>query len=308
LLAGLLGKANHVNVAATFNERGLFQYLNGWVRQADGEAMLRRQSKAEEVYFRATSALLAIDWMTQLSDACVREFSDFESEADVKDPGIVFWSPLVVLFLNELPGALGALRIMQDTVLPTFAAGRDVGVSVPLSLHSAIGRLHKIALPAQLKNCVHVYWSSHGKRLREYRDLDQHYSSVVRHSFLMLDEPRRLAVLLPDNPEARSEKDFKFDRAVNALDFVRDEFARLHELYEEIAKEEGATSTPLDQAVELSQLGRLEEGVRKTVSVMVPSVGTGRAIVLGQTEDGRITLVEALRPSASAANDEAGAS
>jgi len=284
-----------VYVASIFNERGLFQHLNGWVSQADGEAQARRQVKADQVYFRATSVLLALDRMVQLDEACVQEYGDFEVDADVKDDRIIFWSPRLVGILNELPSALSALRIMQNAVLPTLAAGRDKPVSVASSLHEAVKKAHQIALPEPLKNRVLDYWHRGGNRLKEYRDVDQHFGAVVHHTFLQVKPPRRVIILLPDNPEARRSDDFTFSGELNAFDFVRDSFDSLHGLFEDMARLEGAAPKPLGQNVEAGQLGELTEGVQKTLAVIVEANSPNHALILGQTEDRRMTVKEAFR-------------
>jgi hypothetical protein len=286
-----------VYLASLLNDQNLFQRLNGWVALADGSAQQLRQAKAQDLYFRATSVLIAMDRIAELDQACVREFAQFESETDVKDDRIVFWSPPLVALLNEVPSALSSLRIMQNSVLPVFATGHGRRITVPSRLSDAIKRLHTLGLSAQFKARVLQYWQAHGKDLKQYRDLDQHFAVVVRHTFLRTDEPRRVLVLLPDNPEGRSPESFTYEREVDALDFVRGAFMSLHQLYEDLATIEGATPRALQQAVDMAQLGKLEEGVSKTLALIVESAPEGQALILGQTEDRRATVKRVPPPS-----------
>jgi len=277
-------------LASLFNDRGLFQYLNGWVSQVEGEARAHREAKVEEVYFRATSVLIALDRMEHMDEACVREFEAFESECEIKDDRIVFWSPRLVGMLNELPATLSALRIMQNALLPTFTAGRRNAASVPSSLHDAIKKAHQIALPDEMKSRVLDYWHRGGNRLKDYRDVDQHFGAVVRHTFLRVEPPRHVSIFLPDNPEAKKSKDFTFNHELDAHAFVRDSFQNLHSVYEELARLDGAARGALQQSIGMSQLGELVEGVQKTLCMSVDGDPPDHAFVVGQTEDRRVSV------------------
>lgn len=85
-------------------------------------------------------------------------------------------------------------------------------------------------LPEGLSKVILEYWSAHGRRLKDYRDLSQHYavvSSDVR-IFRAEDGAGRIYLLLPNNPEVTSPSELRYESPhVHALPFLFEQFRAL---------------------------------------------------------------------------------
>lgn len=98
----------------------------------------------------------------------------------------------------------------------------------------------------------------------------------------------RILVFLPDNPEEKSQRRVRFQKERNALPFFEESFLSLHNLMESIATALGFQSALIDQAIRLAQLGSLQEGVRKTVALMIEDTENSSGIEFGHTEERKI--------------------
>jgi hypothetical protein len=104
--------------------------------------------------------------------------------------------------------------------------------SLPQSLPDLMSGMakEKFQLPSGIAKMLADYWSKHGKRLKEYRDLSQHHILVASHTTLFRGERRAIGlhVLLPSNPDAASTKDFVWgDPPVHAQLFLKHQLAHL---------------------------------------------------------------------------------
>lgn len=93
--------------------------------------------------------------------------------------------------------------------------------SVPSSFDRTIENLPR--LPSQLRSRLEQSWKSYGAGLKEYRDCIQHYVPLGGPApYAALTRKHgvwTIAVRIPDNPAAKSTKNFKYDLKLDALNY-----------------------------------------------------------------------------------------
>jgi hypothetical protein len=198
----------------------------------------------------------------------------------------------LVEFLNEFSPFLSTLRIIQNQILPITARAMQLRQQIPMSLADSIKKLDSYGFGDEITRSVKQYWSANGAVVRDYRNIDQHYYPIVQHSFLQLIPQEKILVFLPDNPEEKSQKRVSFQRERDALPFFEDSFLKLHNLIETIASILGFQAIPIEQAISMTQLGELQEGVRKTLALMIVNTENSGGFELEQTEERKIYIRE----------------
>lgn len=275
-------------IASLFNKAGLFQYFGDWRRKSATED----QYSVDELFFRATSAYLSLSRMRTLTSICIRQYQKQKLELNPNDQRIVFWSPTLVEFLNEFSPFLSTLRIIQNQILPITARTMKLRKQIPMSLADAIKRLDSYGFGDEITQSIRQYWLANGATVRDYRNIDQHYYPIVQHSFLQVAPEEKILVFLPDNPEEKSQRRVSFRKERDALSFFEDSFLKLHNLIEAIASVLGFQAAPIDQAVVMAQLGTLQEGVRKTLALMIVDIDSSSGFEFGHTEERKIYIQE----------------
>jgi len=123
----------------------------------------------------------------------------------------------------EFEAFIGAARRSLDTT--RYLLWRRFGNrrgSTPRSLEALLGT--EIALPPELRARLELIWGQHGVPLTNYRDCIHHYVPIDRG--MASAQMNRLPsgiwttnVFIPDNPEARSHRDFTFDLRRDVLSY-----------------------------------------------------------------------------------------
>ncbi|MFC1955667.1 hypothetical protein ACFLWZ_03940 [Chloroflexota bacterium] len=250
-------------LAELLNNHGLFQSISGLAKDQAGE------SDISEFLFRATSAVLHLERIQQLNQGCLAEYQIFADELKVQRKRIVLGSPTVVRLVNEIPPLLNTMRIMQDITLPMLARAQQSRFSVANSLNNAVKQLHKYAFRDKLKDQTLAYWQSSGSLLRDYRVLDKHHTTIIKHVLLEVQPKLKMLVLLPDNPSVQRSTLFTFNKERNALEYLPQSFQELHDWVENMAKLMGCKPQPINTSVEMSQLGELRPPTGGTLSLLI---------------------------------------
>jgi hypothetical protein len=123
----------------------------------------------------------------------------------------------------ELDAVLGVARRTLD--MSRFILWRLFGSrgSCPSNFKKTLSAC--VNIPEKLSEVLERAWAEHGDRITSYRDCIMHYTSLDR-SFGTLDLDRSahnvwmVSALLPDNPDARSQRQFKYEDRVDALDYA----------------------------------------------------------------------------------------
>jgi hypothetical protein len=131
---------------------------------------------------------------------------------------------------------LESARRAQNAMIPYL--GKVLGKSFPSSMAdlAAGAAKGKWSIPEPLHTLILAYWDEHGKALKLYRDLSQHYALVSSDARLTQTADGRvlLYLTLPNNPEERSVRDLSFsDPEVHAYPFCR---RNLHGLFKFICE------------------------------------------------------------------------
>ena len=276
-------------LADLLNSHGLFQRCATWMQDQD------YANDISLMLNRGTAAVVAILRMEELQRLCVQEFGLFDDQIENTEDRIVFNSRSMVALQNEISPLLYSLRIMQDLV--NVLVRKRAKKSIPRSISETIKKLDKYGLPNDLKDRYVKYWTSGGSRIRDYRDLDTHYTSIVEHVFLQLAPSKKVLLLFPDNPQVKSKAKLTYDKEICGISTLRIGFDDLHEFVESVAEFFAYGPTELPATVGMSQLGDLRPFRRRTIAFHYESPITAKAdgglemnisgIRVGQLDDGR---------------------
>lgn len=121
---------------------------------------------------------------------------------------------------------LESARRAQNALVPYLS--RAFEVSLPSSLSDVANSMEKgkVTLPASISDILIGYWHTHGKRLKDFRDVSQHHSIVASDArvFVSDDGHRGLRLLLPSNPELKTTSKLVFgEPPVHAVPYVRNQ-------------------------------------------------------------------------------------
>jgi hypothetical protein len=267
-------------IARVLNSANLFQYLGGWKVEGDNP----ENPGLDEFFFRATAAYLSLIRMRLLIAVCLEEYRKHKKSLNLKSDRIVFWSPTFVQLLNEFSPFLSALMIMQNLLLPLVGRALNVRKDIPLSFREAIKKLRVCGFNDEISRIAMEYWSSGGSEIRNYRDIDQHYHAIVQHSFLQISPVERALIYLPDDPQDRSRRRATFLKERDALVYFENAFVKFHAFVERVAALLGFQPAAIGQTVGMAQLGQLDDGIRKTLALMIDDSDRISGIEIGQTE------------------------
>jgi hypothetical protein len=278
-------------IASIFNRKGLFQHVGGWMSKCE----ITEQHDLQVFLFRATSALLNFNRMYVLSQICVEQYRERKQHLENNCTKIVFWSPTFVELLNEFSPFLSAMRIMQNMILPLAARAKKLKCSMPSSLAEGMKKLDSYGLGDDICSVIREYWNGNGKEIKGYRDIDQHFYTIIEHSFLQISPEEKVLVYLPDNPEERSASRVSFASERDALPYFQNSFLEIHRCIENILSVLGFQPSPLGQAFGLAQLGLLTEEVKKTLALIVDDNPMFSGLEFFQSED-RAILMRSIPP------------
>jgi hypothetical protein len=118
----------------------------------------------------------------------------------------------------------------QNAIMPYLRRAYH-GQSLPKSFRDLATRFAKGAhvLDIEVRQEILAYWRGHGERLRDYRDVSQHYALVASETVIFRSDSNDLGMylVLPNNPEARGVSKLSYSPPVHALPYLIDEFVKL---------------------------------------------------------------------------------
>lgn len=242
------------------NQHNLFSHLAGLIKNNQ-----QFQNLISEILTRSTSSLLHLLRIDQLRTECNAEFSLFEDQLNIKDEKIVFTSVSLGFLLNEISPLMSSLRLLQNLLVKLARTYEDVS-GVPKSIADYLKNPNKYGLNNETKEILKKYWASTGKKLRDYRDIDQHYSVLTDQYFIQIKPQKTILLRFPDNPEVKSSAKFLYDLNINGLDFLKECFDELHSTYEELAKNYKAKPEQHQMNISLNQIGDLRPAKERTLA------------------------------------------
>ena len=268
--------------ADVLNANGLFQRFGSWRKQATSAD----QQVIDDLLFRGTAAALHLGRMKALREASMAEFRQFEHKLKCTGSRLVFWSPSLIQMVQEISPLFSTIRIAQNLLLPIVFRACGIKKSVPLSLADGISKLGHFELPNEICGKLERYWTESGVELRGYRDIDQHYATIVRHAFVTMPQ-RQLVVPLPDDPTVRSAMRFTFVQERDAVQFCLNAFLRLHATYDDVLGDFGYAPALLDQAIDTSMATDNECDTEHSIALYVIDSRINKAMEFGITSDRR---------------------
>jgi hypothetical protein len=202
---------------------------------------------------------------------------------------------MFVQYLTEFSGCLSSMKLAQNLIIPLFAGLKRKG-DVASGMDSAVRQVGSFGLPKAFTEAVLDYWTRFGIHIKAYRDVDQHFSALVGHTYVELRPSQRVVVVLPDNPESKSRKKFTFQKNIVARAFCEDAYRGLDEVVGKSAAAFELTPTPIQQSASLAPVGALAEGEHSTIGVLFHGDQSIDGIALGQTPDRRAWVKELKNP------------
>lgn len=121
-----------------------------------------------------------------------------------------------------------ASRRAQNAIIPYLS--KSLSLSLSPSLSTFVKKIEINGgndLPKLLLDALLGYWQNHGNKLKNYRDLSQHYGIIVSEVILFRssDDKPAYYVALPNNPEVKNPNRLSFENpTVHAGKYMSDQF------------------------------------------------------------------------------------
>jgi hypothetical protein len=206
-----------MHYAALLGSKGLFAHVGGWSK----ECAQYEKRGIDEFLFRATSAVLSLEEMHFHERCCLDNFRQLKPLLTLKRPRLVLWSPQLFQLFHQFTPFLSSRRFLQNVIVRMVARRLRLRVSIPKSLKDVVPKIRTYGLPENICDSVEDYWEKSGERLKDYRDLDQHYFTLCKHVMLQWSPEERVLVFLPDNPSVTAESELTFNNEIDALRYCR---------------------------------------------------------------------------------------
>ncbi len=244
-----------MNIAQVLNETKQLLFFNGWIEHK-GKCRL---NTVKDVLFRINSSFLTLDRLKMLNKKCVEQYEAYEQDLQRNSDIITFWSPTVFEYYMSFSNLYTCLICAQDRIPELLIRIEGYKGNPHSSLADAVKKLNNYtSVPKNILDLILEYWESGGKSLRDFRNLDQHFVSIVDRTYLIIANKRRLHVVLPDNPQVKSSKKLTFDKDIDALQYFWDEHFRLAKLLDKIGKEFYGKPKTFGQGMVIGHEGSLE--------------------------------------------------
>ncbi|MFX0077350.1 MAG: hypothetical protein ACFE96_18055 [Candidatus Hermodarchaeota archaeon] len=269
----------------------IMNLLNRKVSKTDQEfkALFIRQKDLDRLLFRSYSGLLKILKMKELEELCLQQYFKQKKSLTLCSEKINFWSPSYIQLVSEFNPFLSNLIIMQNKFLEIVTNEENPPNRPPLNLNTAIDKLDIYGFKSELVSAFKKYWTKSGALVREYRNLEQHYQTIIEHSFLQIEPDEKLVIYLPDNPNIRSIHQTTYNQHIEAIPFFERAFFDFHTLVEEIFSFLGYESTPIPQSCPMVET-ELVKGKKRTFALMICDPVKCDGLEFIQTEDRKIII------------------
>jgi hypothetical protein len=127
---------------------------------------------------------------------------------------------------------LDAGRRAQNAWICYLSRRFSTSASPPSSLSELVNKLNRVdyGFHENVRRELTEYWEHHGRRLKDYRDLAQHFGLVLSEPrvFYADDGTPSIWLTLPNNPEVKSPTQLKFeDPTVHAFCYIRNQYCEL---------------------------------------------------------------------------------
>jgi hypothetical protein len=163
---------------------------------------------------------------------CLTQYELLKNKLGSNASEIGFQSPSLFNLFSEVSITLTQIRIVQNTLLSLI--GKKINKSFPASMNDYVKKSKnrdRSDIENEIYEMVKGYWYNNGLKVKQYRDVDQHYGQMFKNAVLLKNgETANIQLRLPDNPKEQSWKRFTFDKKIDAISFLQDSFMQLHDL------------------------------------------------------------------------------
>ncbi len=279
-----------------FNQYNLFQNLGGWLESIASKVngrnpkdiieIINQKANIEWFLFRAYSGIYRLLSMEESARFCVQQFKMQKPSLSLNTERINFWSPVLVDMVIDFNPFLNSMRIMQDYFLKIIKKETSI-FNVPRSFNAVMKNLNNYKFKEDIKREFNIYWKKSGSRIKQYRDLEQHYQGIIDHTFLQLNPEEKLVIYLPDNPQERSINKTSYYLKIDALSFFRKAYFDFNEFAVNIASIFGYKPKKLEQPFPI-KYGEIIKGKERTILLTIEDPLKCTGIEIRQNKDGKI--------------------
>lgn len=292
--------------ANLFNQLNLFQLVGGYLVMPNAQKFGRIINR---ILYHAHATLYHLRRMNDLRTEAIKQIDQIRPPVKYDELPIAIWSPCVSEIIFEMATALSNMRILQNDTWSFIRNLYAINNMAPAKIYDAVKQIRqKENLQARynwlelvsidLLKELDVYWGNTGYKLRDLRILDQHYEILATHAQLKsVNGNIQLSILIPDNPDKRSRKQFSFVENLDGLNFVERAFLELHKFVENIAATQTQVRRPLPQNVEIDPSIKLFEGKKRNFMVKILDRDGSLGYIFQQDENCQMNLVKAMSDS-----------
>jgi len=171
----------------------------------------------------------------------------------------------------QIPAALSQLIVMQNQLLKICEFHFDINGNAPSSLNKALKKcLTKFGFSEEVDRLFNHYWRENGEFIRNIRNINEHHSALIDYTFYeLLDEKSKITILLPDNPEVKSQNKFTYKNSLDAVQTVIQSFRALDKLVTDLFSIDPKKIELFQPSLSLSQVGELVPGEERTLGLMI---------------------------------------
>ena len=184
---------------------------------------------------------------------------------------------------------------MQDLFLLLVSKEEKTNLAVARSLNDAMKvkqnshKIEKYGFNSEIVEIFKNYWDKSGSILKDYRDLDQHYLSIIKHTILQVDPTEKLIILLPDNPNERSRRKVSYNKQIDGIDFIKKSFDEFHQFVETVARIYNYKATKYNQPFPI-QIKKIVPNKEATFALWFFPINKSIGHEVVQKEDGGLVF------------------
>lgn len=228
--------------------------------------------KAEHFLYNASCVLKSLQRMFAAEASTVMLVRNYLKQLTFNDEKkfVVSAEPLFEVY-SQIPGSLGQLVVMQNQLLTLLQSILGIKNSVPSSLNKAITNgLSKYGFSTEICDLISNYWKNGGKYIRDVRDINEHYASLVDNSFFCYEkDPGTIEVYFPDNPESKSPESFTYTSKIDAYEAIAKGIRDLSDLLDKILETKGVPPSNHTNSLLMAPMGDLTEEQERTLGLMI---------------------------------------
>jgi len=247
----------------------------------------KMKSEFHSILIHANYIIMNLNQLHLLERIIIDQFEQLRNDLDLQGERIVVYSPQVIELLGKISGALNSISFIQNRI-PRLLS-KELKMSLPASLDQFIKyNTQKFHVENKYFQIVRRYWTKTGKRIKEYRDVEQHHFILTTDVFLIPMPVFKLLIILPDNPEVKKPEELTYEKKYNAMTYMEQSFENLHSCIEELAREFGYMPQKFSASINFNSSSLLIDK-SGTIGAMIDNLEYMSGIIFGN-DKGRIII------------------